>query len=187
MTKKRVIIVTLVVAGIFLIYNLIWFFSVGLKYIGYESKLNKIESAGSAIKYSGEIDGYLYQIKPAGYLSFKSGFLTVSKINDKKFLMTGEGDERRVFYFDADGNKQYVDDYFTITFYYWNNGLGGPHYGIMYEDETLFAMIIIDNELNVLNGEDGGYKEEFQEVVDKNSDSITDLMNRAKELWGLEY
>lgn len=187
MTKKRIIIVTAVILGIFLVFNLVWFFSVGIKYIGYESKLDKIDAEGSSIKYSGEVDGYSYGIKPAGYLSFRSGFLTVSKMEDIRLFREKNGDEQKVFYFDADGNRQYVDDYSSITFYYWNNGLGEPRYGIMYWSTTLFAQIILDDELNVLNGEDDGYKEEFQEIVDQNRDSIVDLMNRAREMWGLEY
>ena len=187
MTKRRIIIVTSVIFGIFLIYNLVWFFSVGIKYMEYESKLAKVDAEGSSIKYSGEIDGYLYQIKPAGYLSFESGYLTVSKVDERMILMSGQGDEQRVFYRDDDGNKQYIDDWCSIDFYYWNNGLGELRYGIMYEDVTRFAQIILDNELNVLNGEDDGYKEEFQMVVDKNRDSIIELMNRAKEMWKLEY
>lgn len=187
MTKRKVLIIFLVVVGVFAIINLIWFFSVGYKYIQYEKGMDICEDEESSVKYSKEVDGYLYRIKPAGYLSFSSGFLSVSEARWENIFMGDENGNDTPFFIDENGEKQYIDDYRQIDFYYWTSGLSAPKYGIMYWSTELDAQILFDSDLNVLNGEDIGYQEIFQDTVDSNRETIVDLMERASEMWGLEY
>lgn len=65
--------------------------------------------------------------------------------------------------------------------------MSAPKYGIMYWSTELDAQIMFDSDLNVLNGEEIGYQKIFQDTVDSNRETIVDLMERASEMWGLEY
>lgn len=49
------------------------------------------------------------------------------------------------------------------------------------------TQIIFDKNLCVLNGDELGYSEVFQEIVNNNEKEIIEIMSRAASFWGLMY
>ena len=187
MTKRQKVAIISLILGIFALINLVWFVTMGYPYMKYESVMHPYKDEGSSIKYKYEDDKYIYSIKPAPYMGFESGFLTVSE--KRKYLEYEEMCEgEKIFYhFDECDDKIIDENFRSIDFYYWRKPTKPSKYGIMYYGKDLNAQILFDSEFNVLNGEDCGYQSEFQAVIDEEREVIKDMMDHAKDLWGLEY
>ncbi|MCR5116295.1 MAG: hypothetical protein K6A97_02170 [Lachnospiraceae bacterium] len=187
MTKKRMILVLGIILSFFLIINLIWFGAIGYPYYRYEKEMTRCDIEGSLIKYIYDDEHYIYEIKPPVYLGFSSGFLRVSQIRDTSYYVDKDIEGSRVYFLNEDGNRVYVDDYRQMEFYYWEKPFGNSEYGIMYWSKDLDAQILFDKEFRVINGEASGYKEEFQRIIDKEKRQISEMMERAADIWKLEY
>lgn len=186
MTRKKALSLLMCVAGVFLIINAVWFAGIGYSYMRYEEGMDKCLIEGSTIKYRSEDNDFVYEIKPAAYLSFSSGFLRVSEKYVDQVLVDNSGDATVVYRIDENGNEVIMNDYHRIDFYYWTKPFGNSEYGIMYWSADLDAQILFDRNLQVINGNDIGYKEDFQKIVDREEKQILNMMQRAKEKWGLE-
>ena len=192
MSRKRLLLFTAILFGIFAIINLLWLYLVGIKFYQYEQPLEKVDEGGM-IAYGKTESGYVYSLKPAGYLSYESGFLRVSKEAEKQIYI--EMESNQPFYYEKSGGsnneeptKVYVDNYYTIDFYYWPRTFGNSQYGILFWDTENNGMgIYVDKDLQQLNGDEIAMGEEFQQILDEHREEILDLMAHAEEMWGLEY
>lgn len=187
MARKKIITVLFIAIAVFSILNDIWLISVAYPYFRYEKNMLRRYTGGSSIEYIYTDREYEYEIKPPMYLGFSSGFLRVSPIEETRHFVEESTQGRRVYYLNSAGDRVYDDDYRKIEFYYWKKPFGDSIYGIMYWSVDLDAQILFDKDFNVINGEDAGYKEEFQSVIDKEKGLISEMMNRAADMWELKY
>ena len=160
--KKRLLLFSSVLLGIFALINLIWVWQVGMKFYKYGQTIEYVDDSGRM-----EVDGYYYIVKPAGYLSYETGHLSVSQRG-----------------FDNDSD---------ICFYYYPRAFGKSYYGIDYfypitDDSNIgIYFILFDKDFQQLNGDEIAMGEEFQQILDDHQEEILDLMAHAKTMWGLEY
>ena len=64
---------------------------------------------------------------------------------------------------------------------------GVPLGNVMEDIAATIEKHSLDKDFNVINGEDAGYKEEFQSVIDKEKDLISEMMKYAGDMWELKY
>ncbi len=169
--KKLLILTGTIIIGIFAVVNIIWFFGMRYKNISYMKTVNS-DMVGK-MSYGGQYGDYSLRVKPAGYLSYDSGFLSLSNRN------SGSG------YIDEDDNIV-IDDTTDISFYIWPRFGDSYSIGLMVFESDNIYQIIINEQLEPLNTE-SEYYDKYKEYIADNYDNIIGMMQAAHELWGYNF
>lgn len=170
---KKILIGIIVLVGIFVIINLIWFFSVKIRYIQLANGISKMESFVEDIHYRKIKDGYQYVVKDTGYLG-NSGFACISR---------GEG---LVIETDEEGNE-ISNNGSMISLYLWPEKFNGYTYGIDIETSDYWYQIPIDKDGHYIKNENTNPDEEEkqQKALEENKEEIEKLLQLADEVWNI--
>lgn len=174
-TKKKLIITTGVIFGVFFIINIVWFFGFQIKFIKYMKTVDKVNDDGH-ITYEGKVDNYNISISPPTYLAMDGGYLTISA-----------ADSEQKAYIKEDGSISYDKDT-HITFYIWTEFGNQYEIGIMIFDGSDAYQAIFDKNLQLViedyNRDDSDI---LQKYIDDNREQILDMMKVAQKTWGFDF
>lgn len=198
--KKKLIIFALLVFGVFLVINIIWFAFVWRKYEGYKEKLGNemvvddLEELGK--RYTLSENDFDVSIKTPTYPQLSGGgFLRVNKVGD----VVGYDGETGIP-FNKDG--EYIDIENTkikpnMIFYIWPKLFGGYKFGIQYdcfeENNIEYGgfksyQVDLDEELKpvIIEDADEEYTLKLQKLYNENYDDMMELIKYANNLFDLE-
>lgn len=198
--KKKLIIFALLVFGVFLVINIIWFAFVWRKYEGYKEKLGNemvvddLEELGK--RYTLSENDFDVSIKTPTYPQLSGGgFLRVNKVGD----VVGYDGETGIP-FNKDG--EYIDIENTkikpnMIFYIWPKLFGGYKFGIQYdcfeENNIEYGgfksyQVDLDEELKpvIIEDADEEYTLKLQKLYNENYDDMMELIKYANDLFDLE-
>lgn len=155
--KKKILIILGSLLALFAVVNLLWFGWSRIKYSAYTKDLSKIESPSVIVpRYAAnDADDFDYSVKYPDYLSL-TGNLAV-------------------------GFPSSADNPFSDGLIIWPKVFGGYEYGVILnprEDDPEGYMFDIDAQGNAI-------QEEYQEVAERYSDVISELLSRANAYWDL--
>ena len=156
-TKKKILIAVCAVLMLFVLFNFVWFGWNHIKYKSYVDGMIEIETSSviAPAYASVDVDGFDYNVKFPDYLSF-AGNLAVG--------------------FPVENGDQITDGLII-----WPKVFGGYEYGVMLqslESGTDGYMFYIDEQGNAIDAE-------YQEVAERYSEVIAELLSRAKSHWDL--
>lgn len=178
--KKKLIVCTVIIFGVFLIINVLWFSTIWRKYHGYLNNMEGYEEEdGKGNKYTKTVEEYTALVKFPIYLDFSGGgFLHIR--SSELYSVTMEEDGTMTANRDMD-----------IVLYFWPEFWGGYRIGVFFEDipNDKFIQIYVDKDLKYLpeNNMDPAYEEEMSGLISTYYEQIKEMFDAAVDLWGLEF
>lgn len=178
--KKKLIVCTVIIFGVFLIINVLWFSTTWRKYHGYLNAMEGYEeNEGKGSQYIKTIGDYRLLVKQPVYLDFSGGgFLNIS--SSEPYSVTME-----------EGGTMTANRDMDIVLYFWPQFWGGYKMGVLFDDipNDEFIQIYVDKDLKYLpeNNMDTAYEEEMNELISTYYDQIKEMFDVAVDIWGLEF
>ncbi len=168
---KRLLIITGIAAGIFLIVNLIWFIGVKSRYLeltkNFDSELNYFGN------YVEDVNGYRYTVKDTGYLG-NSGFANVSTAQDLEVFIDENGSES-------------TNGFTKVTLYIWPEMFSGYTYGIDIDNWEEVYQIYVDKNGNYISNEnvEDEEAEKRKALLEEYREEINKLFELADKMWDI--
>ena len=170
MTKFMTIVFSVFLV-IFAIWNVTWYF---LKYRPYHALCSEMQSSdiGKGIQFRTEDAQFSYVVKMPGYLSFSSGFISVSPIENNRI------------YFD-ENSAPVAESASYATLFIWPQIKGETEYGVIIAEGNTLYQINIDKSLAFIPyGEQNNNIGMYEKMLAEHRDEIEMLMNAVQNMWG---